>query len=40
MRNYWAIVQKELHTLFVSPIAYVVLAAFFLVTGFYFFFYL
>jgi ABC-2 type transport system permease protein len=40
LRNYWAIVQKELHTLFVSPIAYVVLAAFFLVTGFYFFFYL
>ena len=40
MRNYLAIVHKELHTLFVSPIAYVVLAVFFLVTGFYFFFYL
>ncbi|MEE8348620.1 MAG: ABC transporter permease [Acidobacteriota bacterium] len=40
MRSYRAIVQKELHALFVSPIAYVVLAVFFLVTGFYFFFYL
>ena len=40
MRNYLAIVQKELRALFVSPIAYVVLAVFYLVTGFYFFFYL
>lgn len=40
MRNYLAIVGKELHTLFVSPIAYVVLAAFSLVTGFFFYNYL
>jgi ABC-2 type transport system permease protein len=37
MRNYLAIVRKELHTLFVSPIAYVVLAVFFLVTSFFFY---
>lgn len=37
MRNYWAIVKKELHTLFVSPIAYVVLAVFFAVTGYFFY---
>ena len=37
MRNYLAIVRKELHTLFVSPIAYVVLAVFFVVTSFFFY---
>lgn len=37
MRNYVAIVRKELHTLFVSPIAYVVLAVFLGVTGLYFY---
>jgi ABC-2 type transport system permease protein len=37
MRNYSAIVQKELHTLFVSPIAYVVLAVFFGVSGTFFY---
>ncbi len=37
MRNYWAIVKKELHLLFVSPIAYVVMAAFFAVAGFFFY---
>ena len=33
MRNYLAIVKKEMHTLLVSPIAYVVLAVFFAVKG-------
>jgi ABC-2 type transport system permease protein len=37
MRNYLAIVKKEMHTLFVSPIAYVVLAVFFAVTGYFFY---
>ena len=37
MRNYVALVRKELHTLFVSPIAYVVLAVFFAVTGYFFY---
>jgi ABC-2 type transport system permease protein len=37
MRNYLAIVGKELRTLFVSPIAYVVLAVFFGVSGYFFF---
>ncbi|MFZ0430767.1 MAG: ABC transporter permease subunit [Acidobacteriota bacterium] len=36
MRNYVAIIGKELHTLFVSPIAYVVLAVFFGVSGYFF----
>jgi len=40
MRTYLAIVRKELYSLFVSPIAYVVLAVFFGITGFYFFNYL
>lgn len=40
MRNYRAVVQKELQTLFVSPVAYVVLAVFFFLTGFYFYAYL
>ena len=34
MSNFWAILKKELLTLFVSPIAYVVLAVFFAITGF------
>ncbi len=34
MSNLWAILKKELHTLFVSPIAYIVLAFFFALTGF------
>lgn len=34
MSNWWAILKKELHTLFVSPIAYIVLAVFFAITGF------
>ena len=37
MRNYMAIVGKELRSLFVSPIAYVVLAVFFGVSGYFFF---
>ena len=37
MRNYLAIVKKEMHTLFVSPIAYVVLAVFFTVSGYFFY---
>ncbi len=37
MRNYLAIVRKELHNLFVSPIAYVVLAVFFAVAGYFFY---
>jgi ABC-2 type transport system permease protein len=37
MRNYLAIVGKELHTLFVSPIAYVVMAVFFGVSGYFFY---
>lgn len=37
MRNYLAIVKKELNTLFVSPIAYVVLAVFFAVSGYFFY---
>jgi ABC-2 type transport system permease protein len=37
MRNYLAIVKKELHSLFVSPIAYVVLAVFFVVAGYFFY---
>ena len=40
MRNYRAVVQKELQTLFVSPVAYVVLAVFVFLTGFYFYAYL
>ena len=37
MRTYLALVKKELYTLFVSPVAYVVLAVFFIVTGFFFY---
>lgn len=37
MRNYLAILFKELQTLFVSPIAYVVLAVFFGVSGYFFY---
>jgi len=37
MKNFLAIVQKELQTLFVSPIAYVVLAVFYGVSGYFFF---
>jgi ABC-2 type transport system permease protein len=37
VRNYLAILEKELRNLFVSPIAYVVLAVFFGVSGFFFF---
>lgn len=37
MRNYLAIIRKELHALFVSPIAYLVLAVFFALTGYYFY---
>jgi len=37
MRKYLAVVRKELNTLFVSPIAYVVLAVFFAVTGYFFY---
>ncbi len=37
MRNFTAVVRKELHALFTSPIAYVVLAVFFLLTGYFFF---
>jgi ABC-2 type transport system permease protein len=37
MRNYLAIVRKELQSLFVSPIAYVVLAVFFGVSGYFFY---
>lgn len=37
MRNYLAITRKELHSLFVSPIAYVVLAVFFAVSGYFFY---
>ncbi len=36
MTNYLAIVKKDLHTLFVSPVAYVVLAVFFGLSGFFF----
>lgn len=36
MRIYAALVKKELRTLFVSPIAYVVLAVFFAIAGFFF----
>ncbi len=36
MRNYTAIIGKELQTLFVSPIAYVLLAVFFGVSGYFF----
>jgi ABC-2 type transport system permease protein len=37
MRNYLAIVSKEFRSLFVSPIAYVVLAVFFAVSGYFFY---
>lgn len=36
MRNYLAILKKDLKSLFVSPIAYVVMAVFFVVTGYFF----
>ncbi len=37
MRNFLAILRKDLHTLFISPIAYVVLFVFIGLTGFFFF---
>ena len=37
MRNYLAIVRREFGSLFVSPIAYVVLAVFFAITGYFFY---
>ncbi len=37
MRNFLAITKKELYTLFVSPVAYVVLAVFFAVSGYFFY---
>ncbi|MGH9340766.1 MAG: ABC transporter permease [Acidobacteriota bacterium] len=37
MRNYLAIVKKELQSLFVSPVAYLVLAVFFAVAGYFFY---
>lgn len=37
MRNFLAILKKDLRTLFISPIAYVVLFVFFGVTGYFFF---
>lgn len=37
MRNIWAIIIKEMKGYFVSPIAYVVVAAFLCITGFLFF---
>jgi len=36
MRNYLAIMKRELSSLFVSPIAYVVLAVFFALSGYFF----
>ncbi len=36
MRNYLAIIKRELSSLFVSPIAYVVLAVFFALSGYFF----
>ena len=36
MRNILAIIHRELKAYFASPIAYIVLAIFILVTGFYF----
>lgn len=37
MRNFLAIAGKELHLLFLSPIAYIVLAVFLAITGWFFF---
>ena len=37
MRNYFAIVRKELYILFVSPVAYFVIAVFLAVTGYLFY---
>jgi ABC-2 type transport system permease protein len=37
MRNYLAILEKELQSYFFSPVAYVVLALFMIVTGFFFY---
>jgi len=39
MRNLWAILKKELHAYFVSPIAYVVFAVFLGLSGYFFFAY-
>src|SRR5437016_1024399 len=36
MRNIWIIFRKELHSYFVSPIAYLLLAMFALIFGFFF----
>ena len=37
MRNYLAMIAKELHNLFVSPIAYVLIGVFFALTGYFFY---
>lgn len=37
MKNYWAILKKEFRILFVSPIAYAVLAVFYAVGGYFFY---
>ena len=36
MKNILAIMQKELRTYFVSPVAYVVLTVFLIISGFFF----
>ena len=37
MRNYLVIIGKELHNLFVSPVAYVVMGVFFALSGYVFY---
>ena len=37
MKNILAVLQKELKTYFVSPIAYVVLTVFFVISGYFFY---
>ncbi len=36
MRNIWVICQKELHSYFVSPVAYLLLTMFAIIFGFFF----
>src|ERR1700686_1133536 len=36
MRNVWIILRKELHSYFVSPVAYILLAIFAVIFGFFF----
>ena len=36
MRNVWIIYRKELHSYFVSPVAYLLLAMFAIIFGFFF----